>query len=67
MWGACDSECGLQEIKMFLANECPTGWTEATERGGYMLMDALDGLESCLGKQVPTKFCYLEYHVLRSV
>jgi len=31
------------EIKMFLANECPTGWTEATELGGYMLMGRTPG------------------------
>mmetsp|Transcript_3046 Transcript_3046/g.6499 ORF Transcript_3046/g.6499 Transcript_3046/m.6499 type:complete len:493 (-) Transcript_3046:87-1565(-) len=31
------------EIKMFLANECPTGWTEATELGGYMLMGRAPG------------------------
>ena len=27
-----------QEIKMFLGAECPMGWTEATELGGYFLM-----------------------------
>mmetsp|Transcript_18043 Transcript_18043/g.30681 ORF Transcript_18043/g.30681 Transcript_18043/m.30681 type:complete len:483 (-) Transcript_18043:502-1950(-) len=31
------------EIKMFLANECPTGWTEATELGGYLLMGRTPG------------------------
>jgi len=31
------------EIKMFLANECPTGWMEATELGGYMLMGRAPG------------------------
>jgi len=31
------------EIKMFLANECPAGWTEATELGGYMLMGRTPG------------------------
>ena len=31
------------EIKMFLAEECPTGWAEATELGGYMLMGRSPG------------------------
>ena len=31
------------EIKMFLGNECPTGWTEATELGGYFLMGRASG------------------------
>lgn len=31
------------EIKMFLANECPNGWTEAIELGGYFLMGRTPG------------------------
>ena len=31
------------EVKMFLASECPAGWAEATELGGYMLMGRSPG------------------------
>jgi len=41
------------EIKMFLANECPTGWMEATELGGYMLMGRSAGGEVNATKNRP--------------
>jgi plastocyanin len=34
-----------QEVKMFLGSACPTGWTEATELGGYFLMGRAPGGE----------------------
>jgi len=30
------------EVKMFLGSECPAGWREATELGGYFLMGRTD-------------------------
>ena len=41
------------EIKMFLANQCPTGWTEATELGGYLLMGRAPGGEVNATKNRP--------------
>ncbi|KAL3894046.1 MAG: hypothetical protein SGPRY_013917, partial [Prymnesium sp.] len=41
------------EIKMFLANECPGGWVEATELGGYFLMGRPAGGQVNVSKNRP--------------